>query len=68
MRFVEERGIDLERLVVVFADGCSKMAGHKHGFITEFEMLLGRPVGRAANSVFWARNPRFRVFFCSQNA
>ena len=44
MRFVEERGIDLEKLVVMFADGCSKMSGHKHGFITEFERLLGRPV------------------------
>lgn len=29
---------------MLFSDGCSKMAGHKHGFIAEFERLVGRPL------------------------
>ena len=44
MSFAEERGLNLEDLVVVFADGCNKMGGFKHGFTAEFERLLGRPV------------------------
>ena len=29
---------------VLFSDGCSKMAGYKHGFMAEFERLMGRPL------------------------
>lgn len=42
--FLEKRDIDIDDLQAVFSDGCSKMAGHTHGFIAEFEKLLGRPL------------------------
>ena len=42
--YAEEREVNLDDLVVVFADGCNKMGGFKHGFTAEFERLLGRPV------------------------
>ena len=42
--FLEVRGIDTTGLLVVLGDGCSKMSGYNHGFIAEFERLLGRPV------------------------
>ena len=44
MSFIQEREIDISNLQVIFADGCNKMAGFNHGFIAEFERLLGRPL------------------------
>ena len=42
--FADEREVNLDDLVVVFADGCIKMGGFKHVFTAEFKNLLGRPV------------------------
>jgi len=42
--FIMERGIDSNGLQVLFADGCSKMSGFKHGFMAEYERLVGRPL------------------------
>ena len=43
-KFIQEREVNIDDLQVLLADGCNKMSGHKHGFITEFERLLGRPL------------------------
>ena len=42
--FVKVREIDISGLQVVFADGCNKMGGYNHGFIAEFERIIGHPL------------------------
>ena len=60
--FVQQRRVDMQKVLFVGGDGTNQVTGHEGGWMAQLERLIGRPLGRVVCMCHQAELP-FRALF-----